>query len=381
MAKLKNVSSAFRRSVERLSEGHAVDPEILASIREISQAEDRLKGITPTNPEDHRRAAMQADIMATLSNLGSYTHNGADGKPVYDGKVRREKQLHLLLGLPASGKSTIADKISAATGARILDSDMAKEMIPEYSEGWGASAVHAESGSILDVATAASMADGANIILPKTSTDPRKTLELLRQAAEQGYSCYVHAIELDPNKALGRMLGRFESTGRYIPIEAAAGKMGPDGQNLIMENFETIKDSDLCAGWTRWSNDVPFGTPSVLTGCSAEPDENLMAIIDGADTDMSRIIGIEPEAKIDEYKENLDIISMISADRQKMLEQASIIGQEFLNAKQRLYMGKDVTGAAERMLKGYNAEKAAMEDGKKGPGHGTDGPDAGPASP
>lgn len=135
MARLQNVSAAFSKSVERLSAGHNVDPEVLASIREISQAEDRLKGIAPTNSDDPRRAKMQRGIIDAIKGLGSYSGDGPDGKPRYDNPVRRGKQLHLLLGLPASGKSTIADKISEATGARILDSDMAKEMIPEYSDG------------------------------------------------------------------------------------------------------------------------------------------------------------------------------------------------------------------------------------------------------
>ena len=60
------------------------------------------------------------------------------------------KQAFVLIGLPASGKSSIAVDIADKYGALLLDSDLAKRKLPEYKVyPWGASLVNAESSLIV----------------------------------------------------------------------------------------------------------------------------------------------------------------------------------------------------------------------------------------
>jgi hypothetical protein len=64
--------------------------------------------------------------------------------------LMRSKDACVLIGLPASGKSTIARRFATEYGAIILDSDFAKRKLPEFPNyPWGASIVHEESAKII----------------------------------------------------------------------------------------------------------------------------------------------------------------------------------------------------------------------------------------
>ena len=83
-----------------------------------------------------------------VDDSGKYTY-------VYDGPLDRDFQMLLVLGLPASGKSTrVADPMSEIMNAFILDPDMIKKHLPEYVESHGAAAdaVHFEGMALLQQA-------------------------------------------------------------------------------------------------------------------------------------------------------------------------------------------------------------------------------------
>ncbi|MGL5892240.1 MAG: zeta toxin family protein, partial [Bacteroidia bacterium] len=63
---------------------------------------------------------------------------------------QQNKQAYILIGLPASGKSTIANAIAEDYGALILDADYAKRKLPEFlGLPFGATLVHEESLEII----------------------------------------------------------------------------------------------------------------------------------------------------------------------------------------------------------------------------------------
>ena len=62
--------------------------------------------------------------------------------------VIKDSQAIIVTGLPASGKSTISNKIADKFGAYIIDSDYAKLKLPEY-DIFGANTVHKESTAIV----------------------------------------------------------------------------------------------------------------------------------------------------------------------------------------------------------------------------------------
>lgn len=333
-----NTSRAFGLLKDRLMEGKPVTEDAMYGVREIINAEARSRR-PETDYRDENRADMQHAALAATMALGSYSGTDAAGKPVYGNPVSKGRELHILLGLPAAGKSTIADSLSEITGARIMDSDMVKEMIPEYDGGWGAAAVHEESGKIMDAAVHQSMLAGDSMILSKTSTDPEKLLKTMRKAQARGYSCYVHNIDLNPNKSMGRMLSRFESTGRYIPPAIAAEKLGPDGENLITKAFHQVIRSDAVSGYTEWSNDVPFGTPSVLLDKSADGNPVIEKLTAGASTDKSRLIGTAPESAEEAMAAMSELYGAIDEDRIRSAALSADIQAKFRQASLEKMLG------------------------------------------
>lgn len=287
-------SKGLAAVMKRLNEGHSVPIGTIMRTVEMCQAEKRAER-PQTDPYDDSRARIQIGARNALMSLGAYSGDRPDGKPAYAGTVKAGHEYHLMFGLPASGKSTIADRLSQAAQARIMDSDYVKEQIPEFDGGWGAAAVHKESKKVMSVAMIQALSSGANVIVPRIGTPPDEMLHMLKQARSQGYKCYAHYVDLSPEKAMGRLIGRYLSTGRYIPPEIAASKSGPDGENLVFESFKQVIDSGICDGWTFWSNDVQKGDPPVLLGYGANPDRSILNLIQGADTDKSRIVGVEPE--------------------------------------------------------------------------------------
>lgn len=65
-------------------------------------------------------------------------------------KLLSQKKAFIVIGLPAAGKSGIANKIADITGSYIIDNDYAKRKIPEYYDSpIGASVTHEESDAII----------------------------------------------------------------------------------------------------------------------------------------------------------------------------------------------------------------------------------------
>ena len=168
------------------------------------------------------RDQLRRDILEQFLELGSARKN-SDQKYVYDGELKKEYQCVLILGLPASGKSTkMADPLSEKLGAFLLDSDVIKEMIPEFQESHGAAAdaVHQESRDILqnaiDVFTTGDM-QGYNVVIPTVgnSMDSLMTRFIL-PFEEAGYNVKVAYVDVEPNVSLARAVARGLKTGRII---------------------------------------------------------------------------------------------------------------------------------------------------------------------
>ena len=248
------VSEEMQSVLKRLANGENVPEAEIGQLKEIREANSCLGNGVPTVKLKDREG-IQNGVYNRLQKSGSAVTDDS-GHVSLTGEIRREKRLDIVIGLPASGKSSaLVEPISEMYHSRIIDSDEAKKLLPEYNDGWGAGIVHKESQLIADRQFKAAVRNGENITYPRVGGDCDELTDIIAAVKKQGYSVYIHFNELDRNKALGRMINRFLEKGRYIKPELVT-KYG----NGISATYETLKNrSELVDGFSKWNNDVPLG--------------------------------------------------------------------------------------------------------------------------
>ena len=249
--------------IDKLNQSDTIDIEEINESNAIKNSLEEMGTIPETykinTPE---RESQRAEIVKNLMALGSYTGVDNHGKDIYNGSVNQGYRIDLVVGLPAAGKSSVlVNPLSKQNHARVIDSDMAKEMIPEFNNGIGASAVHEESKDIVNHVIAQAVGNGDNIVYPIVGGgNCSKLEEKIKRFKRNGYTVYIHLNELPLHKAMGRMLNRYLETGRFIPPEIVY-----EYQNTPIENFETIiKTEGLVNGYSHYSNDVARGEAPIL---------------------------------------------------------------------------------------------------------------------
>ena len=209
-------------SVEELK-----NSRVTAQIDELSDFGKAKYGIT-SEIDTPERDKLREDILNKFLNIGAARTESIEfktgrAKYVYDGPLKKEYEMELVLGLPASGKSTrVSDPDSEEMGAFILDCDVIKELIPEYEESHGiaADAVHMESMMIMDNALKAFTEGdmkGTNVILPIVADDFDSLMEnYIKPFEEAGYNVRAKFVDCEVNVSMARNLARELETGRII---------------------------------------------------------------------------------------------------------------------------------------------------------------------
>lgn len=254
------VSYKMQDILYKLDHKENVEIKDIYETDEIILAETNVLDSTPSYKLKNREPLQEA-IKNELLSLGSFTENGG-----LTGEVIQGKRLDIVIGLPASGKSSaIVETLSEEFNARVIDNDMAKERIPQFNNGWGAGVVHRESQMIEEKVFAQALANGDNIVLPKVGAEAKWVIEdYVKPAKELGYEVNVHYVDLDRNKALGRMLNRFIETGRYLQPKLIEKYAPMDKENHIDVSYEELKQSELVDGYSKWDNDVGRGEKPIL---------------------------------------------------------------------------------------------------------------------
>ncbi|MCR4743814.1 MAG: zeta toxin family protein [Lachnospiraceae bacterium] len=204
-----------------------LNSEVTIQIDSLSAYYKALYGNTldiDTPERDELRKSILADFLAIGSaRTESIDEESGRAKYVYDGDLKKDYELELVLGLPASGKSSrVSDPDSEEMGAFILDCDVIKEMIPEYKEshGAGADAVHFESMAIMeDAISAFTTGDmkGTNVILPLVASDFNDLMDTyIKPFEEAGYNVTAKFVPCEVNVSVSRAIARELETGRII---------------------------------------------------------------------------------------------------------------------------------------------------------------------
>ena len=169
------------------------------------------------------------------------------------------KRAVIVLGPPASGKSTIANPIARKFDAAIIDPDEAKKLLPEYGGGVGANAVHSESKAIIELVQEIAMEQGDNIVIPTVGQDLGKVRTQIKTLKDRGYEVDVVDVVVPAADARIRMYGRFANTGRIIP----AKYLDEVGDNPS-KNYDILREEGIADGYTRIDNTAPIEQPRAL---------------------------------------------------------------------------------------------------------------------
>lgn len=290
------ISQQLSYVLQRLQDGEHVPMEQIIATPEIQNAyvkqaltkQALIKQLVKTQPNfDENKTKYvdtsmlpdrqgQCDNLVDELNTSIRSARFENGKRIdYQGNISREGKIDIIVGLPASGKSTLADKVSAMRHARLIDNDEAKKLIPEFDNGYGAGLVHTESQSISNAQLSQALARHENLVIPKVGGTIDSITKIIAQAKYMGYTdINVHYVELDRNKTLGRMLSRMLKTGRFL--EPALIDKYDDGiHNHCKETFEVLKNHPDVKGYSYWDNDVEFGKDPVLKECKNLDSLNL----------------------------------------------------------------------------------------------------------
>ena len=237
---------------------HVMKAERLLDSMELKSTLDSRENRRPLFAHDEKRINLRREIFDELINFErldddediSLGKGGAKPK----GEIRSKKQAIIITGLPASGKSTIANMIADLYGAYIVDSDYAKRKIPEFGHEFGAKIVHEESSLVTFGSTDATyvkefslyefcIAKDLNMIIPKIGSNS-KSLEKMRDTLiDKGYMVHLVLVSLDRQESCKRALNRYLSTQRYVPLGLIFDNYG----NEPILTYYRVKDSSKWA--------------------------------------------------------------------------------------------------------------------------------------
>ena len=296
----REISPQLDGILDRLQRGESVPAAEIAATEEWQEAAARQKQIedaleaqyaTRTTSEINtpEREKLRDDIIAAaladtitgtvdLPGGGKLVLNEAL-KPGESYQVKREKKAAIVIGLPSAGKSSaIVNPLSKAMNARVLDCDAIKQSLPEFDNGYGASAVHEESSKINRDIENRATASGDNIILPLVGGDSGKLQKRIDKLRGLGYTIDVYYNDLPAAKATGRLVARFLETGRFLQ-PSLIENVG-DGCAKSYESAKKTTDN-----YAHLSNDVAFGEKPIIIEAK-----------EGAESDLGRILEIPERA-------------------------------------------------------------------------------------
>lgn len=249
-------SPELQSAIDRLTAGEDVSREEIDRIPEVA-AVRALPKMNTADIQTPERQKLRSEVLEQLYQRGSYSSETHD----YTGEIAQERRADIVIGAPAAGKSSVlVDPLSEQHKSRVIDSDDAKKLLPEYDEGKGAGNVHRESSMIRNDLLVRTVENGDNLVWPTVGDKLDKLLRDIQNFRDNGYSVYLHLNELSASKATGRALGRYLSEGRFVDPEVVL-KVG----DKPTQNYNYIRQQEgLIDGYSHYSNDVPRGEKPIL---------------------------------------------------------------------------------------------------------------------
>jgi predicted ABC-type ATPase len=180
-----------------------------------------------------------------------WTDEGMEFPGIPARKPGEVKRAVIVLGPPASGKSSIANPLARKLNASILDPDEAKKLLPEFDGGVGSNATHVESKLITEQVRDIMIGNGDNILIPTVGLDPEKIRQQVKIYKNNGYLVDLVDVSVPADIARIRMLVRFAKSRKLIPPKYI-DKVG----DLPGKTYDILKKENIADGYSRIDNSV-----------------------------------------------------------------------------------------------------------------------------
>ncbi|MBS1954874.1 MAG: zeta toxin family protein [Cyanobacteria bacterium SZAS-4] len=192
-----------------------------------------------------------------------------------DGAAKKEKILHIVVGPPGAGKSSIlVDPLSKKHGAFVVDSDHIKPLLDGYEKGLGTNAVHADSAYIGNLVLDKAFANGDNIVYPQLGRTKANLEALIARAKEKGYKIGLHLADLPPDESARRVFNRSEQAPDARGIRQMVDPefaLTTVGRNPALVFEETIAKPEMVDEYSHYDTNVPYEQKAKLVKSSHTP--------------------------------------------------------------------------------------------------------------
>ena len=245
-------------------------PAVLDAIKEINSRPETINESNFGTPEWHQNRVYNIEgeeVVGTEAALVKFEEQAEalayKELGLAPGTIARNKELTIILGPPAAGKSTIANEVAVANRSAILDSDEIKKTLPEFEDGKGTGAVHEESSRLAKAVQSEMIDRGTNITLPKVGENVSSIRNVVSLYKEKGYKVRLLLMDVTPENAINRMLGRFVNTGRYIDLKYLDFVGTKPG-----ETFRILRKEGAADGYAKIDNNGEFDAPKTVSEIS-----------------------------------------------------------------------------------------------------------------
>lgn len=167
------------------------------------------------------------------------------------------KKATIVLGLPGSGKSTIAEPLAKMRGSFIIDADEMKKRIPEFQQDENnICKVHEESVDLSNKMMDELMGSGYNMVIGKVGGHAPSIINLVKALKENGYDIDVIVNDVPFEESINRNIDRYKSgrSNRVVPLSTIF-----DSDSKIFDTFDQLMEMDEVNGGAIYSNDVLYG--------------------------------------------------------------------------------------------------------------------------
>ena len=177
-----------------------------------------------------------------------------------EGDKNYDRKATIIFGLPASGKTTLAQYLKKQDGSFEIDSDFFTERIPEFiNDPRQISAVHREAGYMSKKMMNEIAKQGGNMIIGKVGggIDSNYLKSFLDILHDNDYEVELVLNDLPLEEGIRRNLKRHrEGNPRLVPAMVSIA-----ADRTVFDNIGKLMNHPSVIGGAIYSNDVPKGTP------------------------------------------------------------------------------------------------------------------------